>query len=173
MSNPLARFMKGPFKADFMGGIVWSADQFHFADVRGWGQLGYKDDGEKIQDFHLQFMVDALNEKMERDADNAKPSSNAARTAYERLARYVGPQSEHRKNEGPLADVVLKELEEVKRELAWLRFYKKNVYQCLGPADDDINNSIRNAYVKEVGFSELPEKLRIEHEEYEADHRRE
>jgi len=116
-NNPLARYIKAPFKADHLGGIVWSADQFHFADVRGWGQLSYKEDGEKVQDFHLQFMVDALNEKVARDAETTKPSSEAARTAYERLARYVGPQSEHRKNQGPLADVVINELEETKRQL--------------------------------------------------------
>ncbi len=63
------KYIKGPFKADFHGGIVWGGpNNFHFADVRGWSELGYKGDGAKIQDANLQFMVDALNEKVARDA---------------------------------------------------------------------------------------------------------
>jgi hypothetical protein len=62
------KYIKGPFKADFLGGIVWAGpDNFHFADVRGWGQLSYEKDGDKIQDANLQFVVDALNEKVARD----------------------------------------------------------------------------------------------------------
>lgn len=129
-NNPLAKYIKAPFKADFMGGIVWSAEQFHFADVRGWGELGYKGDGAKIQDFNLQFMVDALNEKVARD-------------------------------EKPAEDV-----EDMKKELEWLRFYKRNVYSCLGPADDDINMDILKSFVKEKGIDALPKQERIRHLEY-------
>lgn len=129
MSPINAKYIKGPFKADFLGGYIFgSPDNFMFGEVRGWGKLSYEKDAEKIQDANLQFMVDALNEKVARDNGDVKPPSEAARTAYERLARYVGPQSEHRKNEGPLADVVINELEltksnltEAKRQLAELQ----------------------------------------------------
>lgn len=131
-NNPLAKYIKAPFKADFMGGIVWSAEQFHFADVRGWGELGYKGDGAKIQDFNLQFMVDALNEKVARDA---KPEV----------------------------------MEDLMKELEWLRFYMRNVYYCLGPADDDINRSIRDSFIKEHGADKLPKQERIRYEEYMAE----
>lgn len=136
-TNPLARYIKGPFKADKLGGIVWSAEQFHFADVRGWGQLGYKDDGAEIQDFHLQFMVDALNEKIERDS---KPAED---------------------------------VEDMKKELEWLRYYKRNVYSCLGPADDDINRSIIESFVKANGMEKLPKQERIRYQEYLDEHPRE
>lgn len=59
-----SKYAKGPFKADFMGGYVFSGpEHFMFAQVRGWGQLQYGKDGAAMQDAHLQFMVDALNEK--------------------------------------------------------------------------------------------------------------
>lgn len=198
MSPINAKYIKGPFKPDFHGGYIFTADNFMFGEVRGWGALSYEKDSEKIQDANLQFMVDALNEKVARDAqkcaqacsqceggdhkkcsmkqchcDQGTSPSEAARAAYERLARYVGPQSEHRKNEGPLADVVLKELAELKKEVEWLRFYERNVYACLGPADDDINTSIRKSYVEKVGIDKLPEQLRIRHLEYEDDHKKE
>ncbi len=60
-----AKFTKGPFRADFMGGYVFAGD-FMFAQVRGWGQLSYLPNGAAIQDANLQFMVDALNEKAAR-----------------------------------------------------------------------------------------------------------
>lgn len=134
-NNPLARCIKPPFKADFMGGIVWTADQFHFADVRGWGALSYDKDGEKTQDYNLQFMVDALNEKVARDA---KPADD---------------------------------IEEMKKELEWLRFYKRNVYHCLGPADDDINRGIIKSFVSEKGIDALPKQERIWHLEYLDEHK--
>lgn len=62
-----SKHIKAPFRADFMGGIVFNADGFHFADVRGWGQLQYEKDAAKTQDEHLQYMVDALNEKWARE----------------------------------------------------------------------------------------------------------
>src|SRR6267154_1535453 len=62
-----SKHIKGRFRADFNGGIIFTADGFHFADVRGWGQLQYEKDAEKTQDEHLQYMEDALNEKWERE----------------------------------------------------------------------------------------------------------
>lgn len=73
--------------------------------------------------------------------------SEAARAAYERLARYVGPQSEHRGNQGALADVVIQELEALKLEVEWLRFYKRETYECLGPASGDIGRDVRKAFL--------------------------
>jgi hypothetical protein len=190
-----SKFLKGPFKADFNGGYVFSGpENFMFGQVRGWGQLQYQKDAEAVQNSHLQFMVDALNEK-------ANPSP--AQAAYMRLARYVGPQSEHRKNEGPLADVVIAELEKtkedlkkagdeianlahpefgdmgrlqeeisnLKKEVEWLRYYQRNVYQCLGPGDDDINMDITKSFVREKGIGALPEKERIRHLEYLDEHK--
>lgn len=62
-----ADYIKGPFRADFNGGYIFGPDNFMFAQVRGWGQLQYKDNAEAIQDANLQFMVDALNEKVARE----------------------------------------------------------------------------------------------------------
>ena len=64
-----SKYVKGPFKPDFRGGYIFAGpDNFMFGQVRGWGQLQYGPDAEKVQDFHLQFMVDALNEKVVRDS---------------------------------------------------------------------------------------------------------
>jgi len=57
------KYTKGPFVADLSGGYVFSSNNFMFAQVRGWGQLKYEKDAEATQNFNLQFMVDALNEK--------------------------------------------------------------------------------------------------------------
>lgn len=65
--RPRSKHIKGPFKADFNGGYIFTADGFHFADVRGWGRLQYEKEGEKTQDEHLQYMEDALNEKWQRE----------------------------------------------------------------------------------------------------------
>lgn len=130
MSAINEKYIKGPFVADFHGGIVWGPDNFHFADVRGWGELGYKGDGAKTQDANLQFMVDALNEKASG------------------------------------------ELAELKKEVEWLTFYRREVYQCLGSGVDDVNKELRDAYVREKGIGGVPEKLRKEYLDYEADHGR-
>ncbi len=68
--NPVnAKYIKGPFRADKMGGYIFCPpSDFMFAQVRGWGVLGYSKEGAAIQDANLQFMVDALNEKVARDA---------------------------------------------------------------------------------------------------------
>lgn len=63
----MSKHIKPPFTADFNGGYVRNGDGFMFAQVRGWGQLQYEPDAEKTQDSHLQYMVDALNEKWERE----------------------------------------------------------------------------------------------------------
>ncbi len=61
------KYAKAPFTADFLGGYIFNADGFMFAQVRGWGELQHKEkDPEAAQDANLQFMVDALNEKARR-----------------------------------------------------------------------------------------------------------
>lgn len=52
---------QGPYKADKLGGIIRAKDGFHFADVRGWGELQYQENGEAIQDANLEFMEKSLN----------------------------------------------------------------------------------------------------------------
>lgn len=64
--SDLKRYVKAPFRADFRGGYVFTADGLMFAQIRGWGQLQREPDAAKIQDAHLQFLVDALNEKAAR-----------------------------------------------------------------------------------------------------------
>jgi len=61
---------------------------------------------------------------------------------------------------------------ELNKEVDWLTFYKREVYQCLGAGSDDVNKFIRDAYVKEKGIGGVPEKLRKEYLDYEADHGR-
>lgn len=65
------KYAKGPFRADVYGGIIFNADGFHFADVRGWGALQHlektEEEAAKAQDTNLQYMLDALNEKWERE----------------------------------------------------------------------------------------------------------
>lgn len=68
MSAINEKYIKGPFVADFMGGYVFAGpEKFMFAQVRGWGQLSYLENGSAIQDANLQFLVDALNEKAGRE----------------------------------------------------------------------------------------------------------
>lgn len=60
--------------------------------------------------------------------------------------------------------------EDMKKELEWLRWYRREVYACLGPADDDINRSILEAFVKKHGMDALPKQERIWYQEYLDDH---
>jgi len=45
----------------------------HLAHIRGWGFFGYLKNGEEIQDNFAKFVVDALNEKYERDFHTEEP----------------------------------------------------------------------------------------------------
>lgn len=66
MSDKPSKYVKGPFRGDPMGGYIFSGDgpdKLMFAQVRGWGQLQKLPNGAAVQDEHLQFIVDALNEK--------------------------------------------------------------------------------------------------------------
>lgn len=75
--SDIKRYQKGPFRADFDGGYIFcrgpdGKDDFVFGEVRGWGQLQYQPDPAETQDANLQFMVDALNEKAAREAEELK-----------------------------------------------------------------------------------------------------
>lgn len=67
MTDLLRHMKKGPFTADVNGGYIRNAAGLMVAQVRGWGQLQYEADPEKTQDAHLQYIVDALNEKFTRE----------------------------------------------------------------------------------------------------------
>jgi hypothetical protein len=69
-------------------------------------------------------------------------------------------------------EIMKSQLDDMKKEVEWLTFYKREVYQCLGAGSDDVNKFIRDAYVKENGIDGVPEKLRKEYLDYEADHGR-
>ncbi len=51
-------------------------------------------------------------------------------------------------------------IDALEAEVKYLRFYRRKVYACLGPADDDINSSIDEAFVREFGADALPTKER-------------
>lgn len=64
----MSKYLKGPFTADFRGGYIFNANGDMFAEVRGWGRMLYDEGPEEIRAEHLQFMVDALNEKLARES---------------------------------------------------------------------------------------------------------
>ena len=47
-------------------GDIWDEENNHIADARGWGRFQYDDDGDKKHDFLASFLVDAINEKLDR-----------------------------------------------------------------------------------------------------------
>jgi hypothetical protein len=200
------KYIKGPFKADFHGGYVFSGpDNFMFAQVRGWGALQYKANAETVQDENLQFLVDALNEKAQGLSKTDGPVFNSGRSEGQSdvkvmVRKIVDPDdSENLDLDGVLKKVqdlvtnfkragdeiadlahpefgevgrLQEEIHELKKELDWLTFYKREVYQCLGAGVDDVNTELRAAYIKEKGLAGVPEKLRKEYLDYEADHGR-
>lgn len=46
---------------------VTDAEGNMLVDIRGWGRLQYFKDGDKLQDKIAKWVVDAINEKLERD----------------------------------------------------------------------------------------------------------
>ena len=48
-------------------GDIWDEENNHIADARGWGRFQYEDDGDKKHDFLANFIVDAINEKLDRE----------------------------------------------------------------------------------------------------------
>lgn len=189
MSAINEKYIKGPFKADFLGGYVFSGPDgsFMFAQIRDWGALSYQKDAESIQNANLQFLVDALNEK----------ASGALKQASDEIADLMHPefgdigrlQEENKKlrdlaskfigDEGPDLDAYLDghvevpDVREMKKGIKWLHFYKTEVHQCLGPASGEIETEILRAYVRKVGVDALPKELRTQYEEIEAERAKE
>lgn len=54
-------------------GMIFDEDENHIADARGWGRYQYMDDGEKIHDEVTNFIVDAINEKLDRQKFGISP----------------------------------------------------------------------------------------------------
>lgn len=59
--------VKYPVKYSSLGTYIYDADDKMIADVRGWGWIQKLDQPEKTQDEIGQFIVDAINEKMEKE----------------------------------------------------------------------------------------------------------
>lgn len=58
--------IKYPVQYSSLGTYINDADDKMIADVRGWGWLQKLPHAEKTQDAMGQFIVDAINEKLER-----------------------------------------------------------------------------------------------------------
>jgi len=97
--------------------------------------------------------------------DRAKKASGTLKKAVDEIADLAHPEFGH---VGRLEE----EIHELKKEIEWLTFYKREVYQCLGAGVDDVNTELRAAYIKEKGIGGVPEKLRMEYLDYEHDHGR-
>ena len=120
---------------------------------------------EEIHDLKKEVArVQALESEavMQAERDAKRADKNAAEVGHWKQARETAMAA---------GEVLKAQLDDLKKEVEWLRFYKREVYACLGPADDEINRDIRRAYVKKVGLDGLSEKLRNEHLEYENDHK--
>lgn len=50
-----------------IAGGIWDADNFHVADIRGWGRLQYFENGDDLQDKIAEWVVSAINEKLKTD----------------------------------------------------------------------------------------------------------
>lgn len=61
----ITEILEYPVKTDYT--YIWDKDNAMIAQVRGWGRLQYMDDAEALQDMVSDFIVDAINEKLERD----------------------------------------------------------------------------------------------------------
>ena len=67
METNIKELIKYPVKVD-MAGYVWDADGNMILMIRGWGRLQYLPDGEKKQDDIGAFIVQAINEKLEKQS---------------------------------------------------------------------------------------------------------
>jgi len=61
-------FPVGKFKYDDYGQMVWDSDTNLMPDIRGWGTFQYMEDGQKRMDEFGQWVVDAMNEKLDRES---------------------------------------------------------------------------------------------------------
>lgn len=58
------RLIIGPVKV--VCGMVHDAEGNHILDIRGWGRIQYYENAEGIQDKIAQWVVDAINEKLDK-----------------------------------------------------------------------------------------------------------
>lgn len=65
------------------------------------------------------------------------------------IRKHTAPLEKELNHQKDKNGLLKKEIADLKKELEWLRFYKREVYYCLGPADDDINLSIARKYKAE------------------------
>jgi hypothetical protein len=67
----LRKLLKPPFHHDDIPGIGMIHDgNTQLVDIRGWGFFQYYENGEQLQDEFKEFVVQALNEKWEREKCN-------------------------------------------------------------------------------------------------------
>jgi hypothetical protein len=67
-ATTLRKLLKPPFHHDDVPGIGMIYDgNTRLIDIRGWGFFQYYENGEQLQDEFREFVVQALNEKWERE----------------------------------------------------------------------------------------------------------
>jgi hypothetical protein len=59
--------LKPPFKGDNASSYIFDKNNFMCGMVRGWGVLQSYENGEELQDELKRFIIDAMNEKFERE----------------------------------------------------------------------------------------------------------
>jgi hypothetical protein len=64
--------LKPPFKADGITLCIRDVNDFICGAVRGWGALQDYENGAAVQDELKQFIIDAMNEKFEREKEAVK-----------------------------------------------------------------------------------------------------
>lgn len=69
------RHISFPVKYSDLGTYIYDANDKMIADVRGWGWIQKLPNPEKVQDGIGQFIVDAINEKIEREQREMVPST--------------------------------------------------------------------------------------------------
>lgn len=69
MNQDSTKHIAFPLSYSELGTYIYDADNKMIADIRGWGWIQYLEveNPEDIQDGIAQFIVDAINEKYERE----------------------------------------------------------------------------------------------------------
>lgn len=69
-------FITGKVRFDgYSDGAIFDEDNNHIADARSWGRISKLENADKKHDFLTNFIVDAINEKLQRIV-NPSPLSN-------------------------------------------------------------------------------------------------
>jgi hypothetical protein len=64
--DKIKKLIKGKVRYVTYGTMILDEDNNHILDIRGWGRLQYMEDGEELQDSIGCFIVDAINEKLDK-----------------------------------------------------------------------------------------------------------